>query len=450
MSNKGPRRRGGMGRNSQGFNVSASFSPSLFPTYPSWNMMQRQQQQQQQQAFPDMPNAAPPVPFSFYDRFSQEALPAAGFREGFTGEFGSSPTFWSPDTTTLFTGPPNADRFRPNQGDSSWPRPAAWKDSEAPWPDRPEPFPLPRTPQWTRNAPQATRMFEPSDNWKQTHGERPRGRDHYSPSQPVAESQRYRPYSPTRNRLYPPLNPRSDSYRPVYDDDWQPDDTDPYDSTSRGSRGNRYHSRSPTPDRKDRHYRGRGSERSVSPASSRSRERSSSPYGPPPPPPPIPKRESPELPHLESLPGDSSQGIPIPLSATSPVPPRSPSDSSSVNSGVLPHQQPKSQQDTLSQSASSTWPSASTSSGLPKPSGDLPPKPIQMVQPKKGQGRHTLGRRSYFHNAPAFVASTLAIDAPLMYPAVSKNAPRPPNLPPKPVQDDARNVYFVQIGRAHV
>ena len=49
----------------------------------------------------------------------------------------------------------------------------------------------------------------------------------------------------------------------------------------------------------------------------------------------------------------------------------------------------------------------------------IPPKPVTMVQPKKGQGRHTLGRRSYFHNAPAFVPSTLAIDAPLKYPTTS-------------------------------
>ena len=448
MSNKGHRRRGGVGRNNVSF-----LSPQLVvSTYRSWGFLQRQQQQ----GFPDIPSAGPsvPPPFPFYDRYVPDAplLPAPGFHEGFPNEFGPpAPNFWGPDRD-FFQAPQTPDRFRPSQPEGPWTRPPPWNDLEPPvWQERPE---IPRetyAPMWNRtSAPPPSRMFEPSDNWKQTHAERPRGREHYSPSQPVAESQRYRPYSPVRNRL-PPLNPRSDSYRPSYNDDWVPDDSDPYDSSSRDYRTMPYYDRSVTPDRSDGRYRGRDSdERSVSPASPHS-QRSSSPYGPPPPPPAIPKRESPEpqLPHLETFSGnsgDSSQGIPIPtdlitteLDASSLPPSRSSSDSSS-NSGILPHQQLHAHLTALilrpplpikpTTSAPTNTSLAAIPAGLEHP---VPPKPVAIVQPKKGQGRHTLGRRSYFHNAPAFVPSTLAIDAPLMFPAsgpTSESATVASVLPP--------------------
>ncbi|KAI0327576.1 hypothetical protein GY45DRAFT_1308488 [Cubamyces sp. BRFM 1775] len=249
-------------------------------------------------------------------------------------------------------------------------------------------------------------MFEPSDNWKQHHVgpapypesvppvrerpaerypeppardfrerpvDRPRPREVYSPSQPTGE--RFRPHSPpssstARNR-FPYPNARPDNHRPPLPEaDWAPEDDDLYADRAEGI------SREPpvgypappaSQDRVDRRFRPRGSiERSVSPVSPRPTQHPSPGYMPGLA--SMPKRESPELPHLEALPPKPypSQPVRIPTASeqqhpTLPRKPvsRSPSHSSTASSSHLPHV-----------------------SAQPVQRSGLPPKPQPLFQPQ--------------------------------------------------------------------
>lgn len=347
MANKNNQRRAS-GNMPLPYDVSTRPSTRVFPTHSSWYPKQRQQ-------FTEHIMPGPTVPYNFYDRFGPEEPPvppppppATGFREGFPNEFGPVPNFWIPSERDFFPGTASPERFRPPQPDG-WQGPPAWKEPDVP------PVPRPprrgregRTPKWKRPPPDttATRMFEPSDNWKQTHGEPPQGRDHYSPSQPVTE--RYRPYSPPvnapRNR-FPLNNTRSDSYRQTFNDtdQWSPDENEPYESIARDHRASVASAHSTTPDLVDRRVRGfEADERSVTPVSPHSAQHSSPGYGSTV---PAPKRESPELPHLlphlEAL--SPKSGPPVSVPPAYKPHSRSPSYSSTSSSVNLPHIQAQQQ-----------------------------------------------------------------------------------------------------------
>ncbi|KAH9899173.1 hypothetical protein C8Q73DRAFT_309271 [Cubamyces lactineus] len=509
MSNLGEARRLS-GNPTLTYDVSAPPSHPVFPTHTSWYHAQRQQPYSEHRL------ATPPAPtagYPYYDRYPPEEPPAPTFREGYATEFG--PNYWRPERD-FFPTTPSPERFRPPQVEA-WPRPASWQEPEPPaWPERREVAREPYTPQWNRPARDvpATRMFEPSDNWKQSHvgpmpypesvppvrerpaerypelpprefrerpAERPRPREVYSPPQPTGE--RYRPYSPpsssaARNR-FPYPNARSDSHRPPLPEvDWAPEDDDLYADRNEGI------NREPTvaypvlpasQDRVDRRFRPKDSvERSVSPISPRPTQHPSPGYmsGVA----SMPKRESPELPHLEALPPKpySSQPVRIPTTVEQQHPnlprkpvSRSPSHSSTASSSYLPHVSaqppqrsglpPKPQPQFQPQSRPSQIPSqvplraqtkspalqispvtgvspgvdslastpqeehtpaaqsTSIASHLQPHHGSVRPTSGPSAQANKGWGN---GRRSYLQKAPSFVPSTLAIDAKLKFPEI--------------------------------
>lgn len=385
------------------YDVSAPPSHRVFPTHPSWYPVQRQQPGP---PYPEHPLATPPAPptaYPYYDRFAPEEPLAPPFREGVTPEY--NPKFWRTDRE--YPPPiPSPERYRPPPAEP-WPRPPTWQEPEpVPWPDRREPVRDPYTPpQWNRpgrEAP-ATRMFEPSATWKQIHSgpppypdryvcafltslpyltqkrsvppprerpaerfgappvrdfrdrpvDRPRAREVFSP--PQAAGERFPPFSPpappgsaARNR-FPFVNPRSDNYRPpLPEPDWAPEDDDLYADRGEGSSRDPpppFSARAKSQDLIDRRRMSRDNvERSVSPVPPRSAQHSSPGYGATAA--SVPKRESPELPHLVPLPHkpQTSEPVRIPLGpepATSSLPPkpvsRSPSHSSTTSSSKPPY-----------------------------------------------------------------------------------------------------------------
>lgn len=339
MANKGNQRRVS-GNIPIPYDVSIRPSPRVSPTHSSWHPVQRQQ------PFAEHPAPGPSVPYAppFLNRFGPgpEEPPAPGFREGYPNEFPPGPNFWGPDREFFPPATQSPDRFRPPQPDG-WQHPPTWKEPEAagpPWPER-------RNNHNTFNRPPrdntATRMFEPSDNWKQTHGERTRGRNYHSMSQPQAE--RFRPYSSlpngnaNRNR-FPQANQRSDPYRPPFNDadTWVADET-PYEGISRDYQA-AIAARSTTPDRLEKRTRsveGEGTSVSPGPVSPPIFQSSASPgFGSAS---AFTKRESPELPHLEALPPKPMPPVRVP-----PAPKfhsRSPSHSSTSSSIHLSYPQPQ-------------------------------------------------------------------------------------------------------------
>ncbi|KAI0676321.1 hypothetical protein C8Q78DRAFT_996704 [Trametes maxima] len=439
-------------------------------------------------------------------------LPAPAFREGY------GPNHWHPERE-FFPGTPSPERFRPPQVEP-WPRPPSWQEPE---PLNWAPVHDPYVPQWNRAAAPArevasTRMFEPSDTWKQTHHgpmpypesvaprERPlerfpepvvrnfrrgrvdrsRPRDAYSPNQPAGE--RYRPYSPpppsaARNRV-PYTNPGTDNlnFRPPSPEaEWAPEDDDLYadrpDSSSRVAPPTTRSIRSDSLDRSEKRFRGRdGFERSVTPISPQPSHHSSPGY--------VsavasmPKRESPDLPHLQALPPKQqpSQPVRIPLGPDQhpslppkPMVSRSPSHSSTASSTHLPHVSnqtiPKglpakpqvwaefrpslstvparaqtkspalqiSAVNQASQGGSDAVVSTSSNEHAPvvQPPAVAPPSHSPSIaaqsrrivdtlpeRPIQANSRWNGGRLAYTQRAPSFVPSTLAIDAKLKFPEV--------------------------------
>ncbi|PIL23249.1 transcription factor [Ganoderma sinense ZZ0214-1] len=163
-----------------------------------------------------------------------------------------------------------------------------------------------------------------------------------------------------------------------------------------------------------------------------------------------PKRESPELPHLEVFPRkpimiSEANRIPLPATLLPPKPrSRSPSHSSNASPVIVPQIQPPQVQPPQVQSPVGLPPKppsqieARQPISIPLPTnqgskppvpqvtpavdkGDKPPlsAPSEVVQQKQVPARPVLSGRSNVRrtfNAPSFVASTLAIDAPLMFP----------------------------------
>ena len=370
------------------YDVSAPLPPRVFPAHPSRYPMQRQQPP----PFGEPGPAGPPTPFGYYDRYGPPEEPIApAFREGYANEY--NPNFWKPEPDFFPNATPNApfaDRIPPPQGDG-WQRPPGWREPEPPvWPGpegREPPLPVIRPPfppplnnrRGGGPRPPPNRMFEPSDNWKQTHGERDRVRFPYNSSPFAVE--RYRPYTPPgpnpnmgRNAFRykngprrsfhgQPSRPFHDSQPPPfqqplpYEDNWGPDedfygDNGPHRSAS-------FSNTSTSPERM-----GRMDDRSTSPASPRSASHSSPSFASES---FAPKRESPELPHLEALP--PRQPIAEPIRIPLPV-------------NVLP---PKPQ----SRSSSHSVPNSPASAPQPQPHPQvqsalgLPPKPSSQVQSRQ-------------------------------------------------------------------
>ncbi|KAM5533796.1 hypothetical protein V8D89_012571 [Ganoderma adspersum] len=443
--------------------------------------------QRQQPPFNEHPPPGPSAPFGYYDRYGPPEEPIApAFRDGFSNEY--NPNFWKPEPDFFPTPPPNAP-FPVPPGDN-WQRPPGWRDPEPPaWngPEGREPPPLPLPPRgpqfppmpkWNRRGggPRhpPNRLFEPSDNWKQTHGEPNRGRLTDNSSQRSVE--RYRPYTPPnsnpnmmRGRFGHKNGPRHSFHGPQSrqfhppppqpfqpqpqpqplpheeDQHWGPDEDLYGDSGARDHRSTSFPNNSTSPNRP-----GRSDERSVSPASPRSAKHSSPSFGPRS---FAPKRESPELPHLEVFPPrkpiviSEANRIPIPTSFLPPKPrSRSPSHSSNASSVTVPQVQPPQVQSPVglpakppSQAESrqpifiplpTNFSSRPPAPQVPPPmlppvpppvdKGDKqpPPAPSQEVR-QQAPARPILSARSNIRrtfNAPSFVPSTLAIDAPLMFP----------------------------------
>nr|VWO95324.1 Foldase protein PrsA 2 (EC [Ganoderma boninense] len=439
--------------------------------------------QRQQPPFNEHPPPGPSAPFGYYDRYGPPEEPIApAFRDGFANEY--NPNFWKPEPDFFPTPPPNVPFPVPPA--DNWQRPPGWRDPEPPaWngpePRDPPPLPLPPrgpqfppVPKWNRRGggPRhpPNRLFEPSDNWKQTHGEPNRGSPTYNSSQHPSE--RFRPYTPPnsnpnmmRNRFGNKHGPRHSFHGPQrqfhppqpqpqpqqfqsqplpYEEEqhWGPDEDLYGDSGPRDHRSTSFPNNSTSPDRP-----GRSDERSVSPASPRSAKHSSPGFGPGS---FAPKRESPELPHLEVFPRkpmviSEANRIPIPAPLLPPKPPpRSPSRSSNASSVIPPQAQPPPVPPTQVQSpvglppkppsqAESRQPISiplptNPSSKPPVPpvtstvnKGDEQPStaPSEVAQQKQVPPGPVLSGRSNTRrtfNAPSFVASTLAIDAPLMFP----------------------------------
>ncbi|KAI0370587.1 hypothetical protein BV20DRAFT_1113096 [Pilatotrama ljubarskyi] len=507
------------------YDVSAPPSHRDFPAHSSWYPMQRQQPAPYTE--PPLPiPPAPPTAYPYYDRFAPEEPPAPpSFREGYTNEY--DPHYWRTDRE-YFPPAPSPERYRTTKVEP-WPRPASWQEPEpAPWPERP-PVRDPYGPQWNRPAPPppppppreapATRTFEPSATWKQSHTgpapypesfgpprerpverfpeppirdfrERPvepqRPREVFSPPQPARE--RYRPYSPppplappsaARNR-FPYVGPRPDNHRPAFSEpEWAPEDDDLYADRADGSSREpppMFSARSGSKDRGKRRFRGREStQRSVSPVSPRPAQRSSTGYTATAA--SIPKRESPELPHLQPLPPKpyTSQPLCIPLGLDEhPSSPRkpgslSPSQSSTASPSQLPHVSglsdsknglpPKPPPQThSSSSAPSPHPVSRSQTKSPAlqitsvaqvspgadsmastPCDERAPGPRSTAAPSQSLSQSAAlqqkpavsglserpaqasngwknGRLSYLQRAPSFVPSTLAIDKKLKFP----------------------------------
>ena len=473
MLNKGAQRRAS-GNMPLPFDVSTHHSPRVFPTHPSWHPMQRQQ------PFVDHTTPGPSAPFPYYDRYGPEdpqppPVPTPAFREGYSNDY--DPAFWRPEPEFIPEPTQSPDRFRPPPPQpDTWQGPPAWKGSgSGPWPSRKKgrggfKHPPRKAPS---NAPPpeaaSTRMFEPSDNWKQTHGELDRARP-YSPSQPAERLSLYSPPSTGNRNSFPPTNPRPDFYRPPPNDTehWTPDESDPYS----------FPPLTTTPDRMPF----RDEERSVTSVSPRSTQSFSPGYGSLP---LAPKRESPELPHLEAIPRKTGPSVRAPPG--SKVPSRASSlSSSSGSANVLPHMQAQMQPragfpvQSLPQPKVVQSPTVQTRvQGGPSPShvvpavATKPPSVSQAEQPKVDvsvpssatqqkpaqshidvNGRPTGAYSSSMseawdddqptaaarriHNAPAFVPSTLAIDAALMYPTQTdtSKAVETLKLPAKKTKED--------------
>ncbi|KAI0355922.1 hypothetical protein OH77DRAFT_1424192 [Trametes cingulata] len=499
---------------------------------------------QQPAPYTDPPLPIPPAPsaaYPYYDRFAPEEPPAPPpFREGYTNEY--DPHYWRTDREYFPPPAPSPERYRPPKVEP-WPRPAAWQEPEpAPWPERPPARdPYGPGPQWNRPPPPPppppretppTRTFEPSATWKQSHsgpppypesfgpprerpverfpeppmrdfrerpGEPPRPREAFSPPQPARE--RHRPYSSpvppappsaVRNR-FPHVGPRPDNHRPTFPEpDWAPEDDDLYaDRAEGGSRDPPpvFSARSGSQDRGVRRFRGRDStQRSVSPVSPRPAQQSSPGYTATAA--SIPKRESPELPHLQPLPPKpySSTPVRIPLGPDEhPSLPRkpssgSPSHSSTASPSQLPHLSglPQSKNGLPPKPPAQTQPSSSAPPAQPisrsqtkspalqitsvaqvspgldslasTPCDERPPRAMSAAGPAQPQPQHAAiqpkpaasgsserpaqarngwnnGRLPYSQRAPSFVPSTLAIDKKLKFPdaVTTENVPSPRN-----------------------
>lgn len=182
--------------------------------------------------------------------------------------------------------------------------------------------------------------------------DRPWPREVYSPSQPGGE--RFPPFSPPappgsapRNR-FPYGNPHSDNYRPPHPEpEWAPEDDDLYADRGEGSSRDPpppFSARSASQDRVDRRLMSRDNvERSVSPVSPRPVQNPSPGNGAAGT--SMPKRESPELPHLVPLPPKPPHSEPVriplgpeptPLLPAKPVS-RSPSHSSHSSTASSSH-----------------------------------------------------------------------------------------------------------------
>ncbi|OBZ67717.1 hypothetical protein A0H81_12347 [Grifola frondosa] len=203
--------------------------------------------QQRPIALPELKRSVSPGPssgYNYYDRYVPSRSPPV-YRDGYTNNFGAD--LWRPERA-YYGRSPSPERYRDTPTEN-WDGPLAWKDvDQSGWSDRREPRIDSYGQLVDRNQrdTMATRMFEPSDTWKQSHTEpnpfddgpsrerandrfpeplirdfrdrsvdRPRVRDHYSP--PHFSGDRYRPYSPGPNVAQPgdPLGPlRSPSYHP--------------------------------------------------------------------------------------------------------------------------------------------------------------------------------------------------------------------------------------------
>ncbi|KAI0915939.1 hypothetical protein AcV5_003406 [Taiwanofungus camphoratus] len=181
--------------------------------------------------------------YSYYDR-SSSSFGGTPYRVGYPDNYGSDS--WRPERSYHDRAPP-PEHFGPpylrNTQTENWNRPVSYSASFA-WPDSRDSRSSMHDDLWPRvhRDTMAQRMFEPSENWKQSHGQTADfsgGGTHFHDrfAEPSVRNMNppdhYRPSSPSLDYKdrYPYMNPRSDSYRPQYEDDrgpWNLHSTEPY------------------------------------------------------------------------------------------------------------------------------------------------------------------------------------------------------------------------------
>ncbi|KIM46881.1 hypothetical protein M413DRAFT_264893 [Hebeloma cylindrosporum] len=186
-----------------------------------------------------------------YDSYVPPPRPDA-FRDGGANNY--RPNVYRPEQSSkYYSRSPTPDPYIPPSRTSDsdiWDRAPTWRppfvDPPNIWPERKPVPPSPTTSARSRNSRDdpPNRLFEPSDSWKQTHHDRPPRVDHSPasdrffgrrgrtdldgpPDKPridrtppfIPGGDRYRPAA-NKRESFPP--PRSDSYRPQYENGWNP------------------------------------------------------------------------------------------------------------------------------------------------------------------------------------------------------------------------------------